>query len=452
MPTPIIPLVIAAPPQVTQWNLKKWPGANVVKAWEISKGNPDFTLAIVDLHLDPSNLALDGENGCPSRGFQNATSSKYPCRISKDLSCNHGTYVTQIAAACPHSGQSYYGVDWLSKVLFLDHDSSVEQTFNSILHALDDQIKADVINFSSGSKDSSRADQLTWLDGASQVVARRGVVVTTSGNSAVNASTQFPAALPGFITVGATDKNGDAWAFSNWGTHVDIMAPGADISLYDGKGQLTKESGTSLAAPLVSGVVLLAKDQYLKAEPKKPWNWKIARHILRKTAVSMTCNQYCSFGYDAMAWAKCRTDCCDASGKTQHCTAGSVDAFAAVLEAQKGCPNAFLIDADKYLVRMKKNADGLYVGDFLMTNVGCGTAVPDIAVKITQHADAPATSAKSFVEFDYIASDLPEGNRLVMTQKEKGDLPKDFEVHFQIKWKADDKLHDELQIVAIPES
>jgi subtilisin family serine protease len=104
-----------------------------------------------------------------------------------------------------------------------------------------------------------RTTRLNALDHAIAAAVDDGVVVVVSaGNAATNASTFSPAHAPGAITVGATTRSDDfASSFSNWGSTVDILAPGEDIlSVTDG-GLWATMSGTSMASAHVSGAAAL---------------------------------------------------------------------------------------------------------------------------------------------------------------------------------------------------
>jgi subtilisin family serine protease len=93
-------------------------------------------------------------------------------------------------------------------------------------------------------------------------------VAAGNGNFAgkpINACNESPANSPNVITVGATDNTDKEASFSNYGTCVDILAPGVNItaSYYANVNQVTSMSGTSMASPMVAGVAA----QYLSSNP-----------------------------------------------------------------------------------------------------------------------------------------------------------------------------------------
>ena len=121
----------------------------------------------------------------------------------------------------------------------------------------------------------------TTIDTAIRNLMAEGiVVVAASGNSAKSACNTTPAGTPGTISVGAINASDAETAWSNFGDCVDIFAPGDSVvSAWPKSSSLANtflaESGTSMAAPHVSGAVAryLQTTTVTTTTPTDAWNW-----------------------------------------------------------------------------------------------------------------------------------------------------------------------------------
>jgi subtilisin family serine protease len=179
---------------------------------------------------------------------------------STDDVIGHGTHVAGIIAGQTGNGIGISGIADDCKIMpvkVLDDDGNGDDAniVEGIKYATDHG--AQVINMSLGGPGPSDV-----LQDAIDYATSHGVnVVVAAGNE--NGPIDTPGNCKGVITVGAIERNLKRADYSNFGDKLDVVAPGSDIlSTYiDGKGPsgYTYYSGTSMAAPFVSGVVALIK-------------------------------------------------------------------------------------------------------------------------------------------------------------------------------------------------
>jgi subtilisin family serine protease len=109
--------------------------------------------------------------------------------------------------------------------------------------------KGVVVNMSLGGIKTDAVNQA-----AASITSAGLFLAVAAGNDALDASNFSPASAPSACAVGATNKNDTLAVYSNYGSVVDILAPGTNITSA-WPGGLTKVlSGTSMASPHVAGL------------------------------------------------------------------------------------------------------------------------------------------------------------------------------------------------------
>jgi len=233
---------------------KQWflPHIGAEMAWDVEKGNKDILVAVMDTGVDPDHPDLSGRV-MPGYDFINDDSN--PCDVH-----GHGTHVAGIIAACGDNGGGAAGVAWRVRVLpikVLDDQGygHYSDVIAGLHYAVDNG--AEVINLSLG----GGAPSVALQDAVNHARSMGAVVVAAAGNEALD-SLNYPAACEGVIGVGATDEQDRPTAFSNQGEGLDLMAPGISILSGIPGGEYTYMSGTSMAAPQVSGAFALLRSHY----------------------------------------------------------------------------------------------------------------------------------------------------------------------------------------------
>lgn len=117
-------------------------------------------------------------------------------------------------------------------------------------------------------------------------IARGVTYVVAAGNSNTNACNSSPARLPAAITVGATTNTDARSSFSNFGTCLDIFAPGSAIvsAWFSSNSSTNNISGTSMASPHVAGVAALFLQESPTATPAQVAAKLIETSTLNKVA------------------------------------------------------------------------------------------------------------------------------------------------------------------------
>lgn len=269
-----------------QWNLSK---IQAELAWDITKGDSSVVIGIVDTGVEwghpdlkdkiwinkkeaPGNGVDDDNNGYIDdvRGWDfgglNGKADNNPDEDRPD----HGSHVAGIAAASTGNGTGISSIGINCKIMAVktsrddDRDQNgnvyVDFGYEGIVYAADNGAK--IINCSWGGDGFSKAGQ----EVVSYAISKGVLVVTSAGNENTG-EPSYPAAFDGVLSVGSTDDNDARSYYSNYGTWVDVMAPGRRI--YSTWKHNTYEylSGTSMASPLAAGLAGLVASRFPSFTP-----------------------------------------------------------------------------------------------------------------------------------------------------------------------------------------
>lgn len=229
-----------------QWNM---PAINMEKAWDISKGRADVVIAVIDTGIDLKHPEFQGKLA-PGYNVLNKTN-----RPQDDN--GHGTHVSGIIAANTNNGEGIAGIAWNNKIMPIkgigsDGSGSSFDIAQGIIWATDHGAK--VINMSVGNYHPSNV-----LHDAIKYAFRKNVVMVAASGNDHTSQPSFPAAYPEVLSVAAVDWNGQQAEFSNFGSYIDVAAPGVDIASTYTQSDYASLSGTSMACPHVAGLAGLIR-------------------------------------------------------------------------------------------------------------------------------------------------------------------------------------------------
>jgi subtilisin family serine protease len=265
-------------------------------AWDISKGDTNVVIAIIDTGVDwehpdlAANIFIN-RNDIPNNGIDEDDGGEYPDDIhgwdfggfdgtpdndpNEDESYRnsyHGTHVAGIAGAVTNNGVGIASIGFNSRILPVkvsrsdvrdDNDNPyVVYGFEGIVYAADKGVK--VINCSWGGYSHSDFEQ----DVINYATAKGALVVAAAGNDA-SGDLFYPASYEGVLAVGWLNTEDDTKSFAgNYGPGVDVMSPGTTI-LSTWRGDTNNNNllynvinGSSMASPLVAGLAGLVFSKF----------------------------------------------------------------------------------------------------------------------------------------------------------------------------------------------
>ncbi|WP_422123862.1 cell wall-binding repeat-containing protein [Planococcus sp. X10-3] len=223
------------------------------KAWNLTKGSSDVLVAVIDGGFDVNHSDLVDQI---YYSYSTVTDS-YNLRVG-----NHGTHVAGIIGSSMDNNSFGTGVAPNTNLLLIEvfglTTAYTSDVIEGIYLAVD--AGADIINLSLGNYDYS-----SNLEAAIQYAHANGALIVAAAGNDDTKQRHYPSSYNNVIAVGATDAYDDITDYTNYGNYQDIVAPGTGIYStlpHEGFGQMT---GTSMAAPVVSGVaaLILANEPHL---------------------------------------------------------------------------------------------------------------------------------------------------------------------------------------------
>lgn len=259
-----------------QW---AWPKINAPGAWDTTTGSKDIVVAVLDTgvqvaHPDlaanifvnpletPGNGIDDDGNGFVDdvRGwnFGNNTAT-----VDNG---DHGTHVAGTIGAVGNNATGVTGFSWNVSILPVDifPDAYTSSSYYIAAMAYLNGLKLRGVNVvASNNSYGSLGNASTSVKEAIRSNADHNIMfIAGAGNDGVNVSTQgFSPATngePNAMAIAASNSSDGKPGFSNWGSNVDIAAPGDSIRSTTPTNNYGNKSGTSMASPHVAGLVGLA--------------------------------------------------------------------------------------------------------------------------------------------------------------------------------------------------
>ena len=287
-----------------QWH---YPLINLPQAWDITTGSSNVTVAVIDTgilskhpDIDPNRLVdgYDFISDATNAGDGDGIDSN-PEDVGDgggvSASSFHGTHVAGTIAANSNNNLGVAGIAWQVNIMPLrtlgingGSEYDIEQAVLYAAQLPNDSgtvpsRKADIINMSLGGPIRSTTPPAAFTQ-----ARQAGVIIIAAAGNSGSSQLSGPAAYNGVVSVSAITMNKTLASYSNYGSTIDVAAPGGDYSDTNGDGLpdavwstrgddsrgavryiYDYAAGTSMATPHVAGVAALMKSVYPGLTPDK---------------------------------------------------------------------------------------------------------------------------------------------------------------------------------------
>ncbi|MCE1188057.1 MAG: S8 family serine peptidase [Ignavibacteria bacterium] len=265
----------------SQWHLTKVAASG---AWDVCQGDTNVIIGIVDTGIDwdhpdlaaniwhnwkeiPNNGIDDDNNGKidDDKGWDFGGLTGTPDNNPMEDKPDHGTHVAGLASAVTNNGIGIASLGYKCKLMAVktsqDNNRNTSGSpyivygYEGIIYAAANGCK--VINCSWGGSGYS----LFGADAVRFAIQKGATVVCAAGNDS-SPNLYYPASYPGVLSVASTTSADKLSSFSNYGKTVDVSAPGDNVYSTWMDNTYTYLSGTSMASPLVAGLVALVRSKF----------------------------------------------------------------------------------------------------------------------------------------------------------------------------------------------